>query len=103
MGKEIQDIIIIGALSSCVLPFIFVYLKDVFANIMIAGMNLHRGKPTFRVGTVFTSVLMSSGKTFTDVMIEKVDFSTVYLRTSEGLMGVKKNDLRTSNGLIVLI
>lgn len=102
MTEQMRDMIILGALSSCVLPFIFVWLKDVFANVMIAAMNMHRGKPTFRVGTVFSGVLLGSGKTFKNVTIEKVDFSTVYLRTSEGLMGVKKNDLRTGNGFIVL-
>jgi len=102
MTEQMIDMIILGALSSCVLPFVFVWLKDVFANVMIACMNWHRGKPTFRAGTKFSALLLGSGKTFLNPVIESVDFSTVYIRTDEGLLGVKKNDLRTGNGFILL-
>lgn len=103
MTKETTDLIIMGALTTSVLPFLFAFLKDLFANIMIACMNLAKGKPTFRVGTKFPMVLMASGKVFKDVYIKEVDFSTVYLQTAVGVLPVKKNNLRTSNGIIVLV
>jgi hypothetical protein len=81
-------------LTAVILPFLAPIFMDGVCNWYIWIMNKKKGEPTWRVGTVFDSIVLPNAAMFREVTIYNVGFKRVVFADSNGgFLVIKKRTL----------